>query len=573
MISPSAKKTEPIETRYIIVTGGVCSSLGKGIAISSIGAIMKACGFKVFVQKLDPYLNVDPGTMSPFQHGEVFVTDDGAETDLDLGHYERFIDEPMSKHSTVTTGQIYQDVLMKERRGDFLGGTIQIVPHITNAIKLRIREAAAENQAEIMMIEIGGTVGDIEGQPYLEAVRQLKSELGPTKIFHVHLTLLPYLKGSKELKTKPTQHSVGELRRHGLQPDVILARADYRIEKELLQKISRFCDVVPEAVIPALTVNSIYDVPLNFQKYNIAKIIGKKLDLGELRPDMSEWVAGQKRHEQAIKPVKIALVGKYTDLEDAYLSVIEAIKTAAVHRGHKAEIVWIDSEKLEAKDAETWKLLQSCKGLVVPGGFGTRGIEGKIAAAHYARTKKVPYLGLCLGAQLLTIEFARASLKDPKLTSEEFDEAGKLPKSKYVVHFLPGQNAGRAKGGTLRLGAYKCKLKKGTKAFEAYGSTTLTTGGSTTLTTGGSTTLTTGGVEEISERHRHRYEFNNSLKKKLEDKGLIFSGEWPETGLMEIVELKNHPFMLGSQFHPEFKSRPHRPHPLFAAFMGAAVGN
>ena len=557
MISPSAKKTEPIETRYIIVTGGVCSSLGKGIAISSIGAIMKACGFKVFVQKLDPYLNVDPGTMSPFQHGEVFVTDDGAETDLDLGHYERFIDEPMSKHSTVTTGQIYQDVLMKERRGDFLGGTIQIVPHITNAIKLRIREAAAENQAEIMMIEIGGTVGDIEGQPYLEAVRQLKSELGPTKIFHVHLTLLPYLKGSKELKTKPTQHSVGELRRHGLQPDVILARADYRIEKELLQKISRFCDVVPEAVIPALTVNSIYDVPLNFQKYNIAKIIGKKLDLGELRPDMSEWVAGQKRHEQAIKPVKIALVGKYTDLEDAYLSVIEAIKTAAVHRGHKAEIVWIDSEKLEAKDAETWKLLQSCKGLVVPGGFGTRGIEGKIAAAHYARTKKVPYLGLCLGAQLLTIEFARASLKDPKLTSEEFDEAGKLPKSKYVVHFLPGQNAGRAKGGTLRLGAYKCKLKKGTKAFEAYGLTT----------------LTTGGVEEISERHRHRYEFNNSLKKKLEDKGLIFSGEWPETGLMEIVELKNHPFMLGSQFHPEFKSRPHRPHPLFAAFMGAAVGN
>ncbi|OGJ60596.1 CTP synthase [Candidatus Peribacteria bacterium RIFCSPHIGHO2_02_FULL_51_15] len=557
MISPSAKKTEPIETRYIIVTGGVCSSLGKGIAISSIGAIMKACGFKVFVQKLDPYLNVDPGTMSPFQHGEVFVTDDGAETDLDLGHYERFIDEPMSKHSTVTTGQIYQDVLMKERRGDFLGGTIQIVPHITNAIKLRIREAAAENQAEIMMIEIGGTVGDIEGQPYLEAVRQLKSELGPTKIFHVHLTLLPYLKGSKELKTKPTQHSVGELRRHGLQPDVILARADYRIEKELLQKISRFCDVVPEAVIPALTVNSIYDVPLNFQKYNIAKIIGKKLDLGELRPDMSEWVAGQKRHEQAIKPVKIALVGKYTDLEDAYLSVIEAIKTAAVHRGHKAEIVWIDSEKLEAKDAETWKLLQSCKGLVVPGGFGTRGIEGKIAAAHYARTKKVPYLGLCLGAQLLTIEFARASLKDPKLTSEEFDEAGKLPKSKYVVHFLPGQNAGRAKGGTLRLGAYKCKLKKGTKAFEAYGLTT----------------LTTGGVEEISERHRHRYEFNNSLKKKLEDKGLIFSGEWPETGLMEIVELKNHPFMLGSQFHPEFKSRPHRPHPLFAAFMGAAVQN
>ena len=537
-----------IETRFIIVTGGVCSSLGKGIAISSIGAIMKACGFKVFVQKLDPYLNVDPGTMSPFQHGEVFVTDDGAETDLDLGHYERFIDEPMSKHSTVTTGQIYQDVLMKERRGDFLGGTIQIVPHITNAIKRRIREAAEENQAEIMMIEIGGTVGDIEGQPYLEAVRQLKSELGPSRIFHVHLTLLPYLKGSKELKTKPTQHSVGELRRHGLQPDVILARADYRIPKELLSKISRFCDVPPEAVIPALTVSSIYDVPLNFQKYDIARIIGRKLELGELRPDMSEWEAGQRRHERATKIVRIALVGKYTHLEDAYLSVIEAIKTAAVHRGYKAEIVWVDSEKLESRDRETWKLLESCRGLVVPGGFGTRGIEGKILAAHYARTKKVPYLGLCLGAQLLTIEFARAMFKDPELTSEEFDESGKLPKSKYVVHFLPGQHAGREKGGTLRLGEYKCKLKKGTKAYEAYG------------------------VGEISERHRHRYEFNNSLRKKLEDKGLVFSGEWPETGLMEIVEIKDHPFMLGSQFHPEFKSRPHRPHPLFAAFMKAAVG-
>jgi len=537
-----------IETRFIIVTGGVCSSLGKGIAISSIGAIMKACGFKVFVQKLDPYLNVDPGTMSPFQHGEVFVTDDGAETDLDLGHYERFIDEPMSKHSTVTTGQIYQDVLMKERRGDFLGGTIQIVPHITNAIKRRIREAAEENQAEIMMIEIGGTVGDIEGQPYLEAVRQLKSELGPSRIFHVHLTLLPYLKGSKELKTKPTQHSVGELRRHGLQPDVILARADYRIPKELLSKISRFCDVPPKAVIPALTVSSIYDVPLNFQKYDIARIIGRKLELGELRPDMSEWEAGQRRHERATKIVRIALVGKYTHLEDAYLSVIEAIKTAAVHRGYKAEIVWVDSEKLESRDRETWKLLESCRGLVVPGGFGTRGIEGKILAAHYARTKKVPYLGLCLGAQLLTIEFARAMFKDPELTSEEFDESGKLPKSKYVVHFLPGQHAGREKGGTLRLGEYKCKLKKGTKAYEAYG------------------------VGEISERHRHRYEFNNSLRKKLEDKGLVFSGEWPETGLMEIVEIKDHPFMLGSQFHPEFKSRPHRPHPLFAAFMKAAVG-
>lgn len=542
--------------RFIIVTGGVCSSLGKGIATSSIGAIMKACGFRVFVQKLDPYLNVDPGTMSPFQHGEVYVTDDGAETDLDLGHYERFIDEPMSKLSTVTTGQVYQDVLAKERRGDFLGGTIQVVPHITDAIKRRMMEAAEVSGAEIMMVEIGGTVGDIEGQPYLEAVRQLKSELGPERIFHVHLTLLPYLKGSKELKTKPTQHSVGELRRHGLQPDIILARADYKVAPELLAKISRFCDVKEEAVIPALTVNSIYDVPLNFQKYDIARIIGEKLKLGELKPDMSEWERGRERHEAATKAVPIALVGKYTHLEDAYLSVIEAIKTAAVHCGYKAEIVWIDSEKLEQKDAETEKLLQSCKGIVVPGGFGIRGVEGKIAAAHYARMHKVPYLGLCLGAQILTIEFARSMLKDAAYTSEEFDEKGKVPRSKYVVHFLPGQHAGRAKGGTLRLGAYRCVLKQGTKAFEAYGSAA----------------LTTRGVQEVSERHRHRYEFNNALRRKLEGKGLVVSGEWSEANIMEIVEVKGHPFMLGSQFHPEFQSRPHRPHPLFKAFMKAVVG-
>ncbi|MDD3896300.1 MAG: CTP synthase [Candidatus Peribacteraceae bacterium] len=540
--SPKGKKEN--NTKFIIVTGGVCSSLGKGIATSSIGAIMKACGFKVFVQKLDPYLNVDPGTMSPFQHGEVYVTNDGAETDLDLGHYERFIDEPMSKWSTVTTGKIYTDVLAKERRGDFLGGTIQVVPHITNAIKEAIREAAAQSGADIMMVEIGGTVGDIEGEPFLEAIRQMKSE---DQVFHVHLTLLPYLKGSKELKTKPTQLSVRELRRIGLHPDMILARADYKIPKELLDKVSRFCDVPREAVIPALTVNSIYDVPLNYQKHDLAQIIGKKLDLGPLNPDMSKWEEGRERYEKAEKTVPIALVGKYTGLDDAYLSVIEAIKSAAVHHGRKAEIVWVESEKLEQKDPEAWQELKRCKGMVVPGGFGIRGIEGKIAAAKYARTQKIPYLGLCLGAQILTIEFARAMLKDRELTSEEFDEEGKIPPSKYVVHFLPGQHKGRAKGGTLRLGAYKCKLKEGTKAYEAYE------------------------VDEIEERHRHRYEFNNSLRKKLEDKGLVFSGEWPETQLMEIVEIRNHPFMLGSQFHPEFKSRPHRPHPLFRTFMGAVV--
>ena len=534
--------------RFIIITGGVCSSLGKGIATASIGAILKACGFKVFVQKLDPYLNVDPGTMSPFQHGEVFVTNDGAETDLDLGHYERFIDEPMSKLSTMTTGQIYTDVLAAERRGDYLGGTIQVVPHITDAIKNAMTKAADESGTDIMMVEVGGTVGDIEGEPFMEAIRQMKAEMGPKRIFHVHLTLLPYLKGSKELKTKPTQLSVRELRRIGLQPDMIMARADYKIPKELLDKISRFCDVQREAVIPAQTVSSIYNVPVNLQKYDIASVIGRQLGLGNLKPDMTRWEEGEVRYDKAKGAIPIALIGKYTGLDDAYLSVIEAIKAAAVHQGRKAEIVWIDSEKLEVKDKETMKELKKCKGFVVPGGFGIRGVEGKIVAAKYARINKIPYLGLCLGSQVMAIEFARSMLKDKELTSEEFDEEDKIAHSKYVVHFLPDQHRKTHKGGTLRLGAYKCKLKKGTKAYEAYE------------------------VDEISERHRHRYEFNNKLRKKLEDKGLIFSGEWPETKLMEIVEIKNHPFMLGSQFHPEFKSRPHRPHPLFFEFMRAALG-
>ncbi len=536
------------KTRFIIVTGGVCSSLGKGIAVSSIGAIMKACGFKVFVQKLDPYLNVDPGTMSPFQHGEVYVTDDGAETDLDLGHYERFIDEPMSKLSTVTTGQIYQSVLGKERHGDYLGKTIQVVPHITDAIKQRMQEAADKSGAEIMLVEIGGTVGDIEGEPFLEAVRQMRSEMGSERVFHVHLTLLPYLAASKELKTKPTQLSVRELRRIGLQPDMILARADADIPSELLDKISHFCGIERKAVIPAPTVHSIYDVPLNFQKCGMAEIIAEKLQLGKVKPDMREWEKGMKRYKDAVgHEVRIAIVGKYTHLDDAYLSVIESIKSAAVFTGRHAKIVWIDSEKLEKNDEKTWKELKSCAGIVVPGGFGKRGIEGKIAAAKYARTEKVPYLGLCLGSQLLTIEFARTMLKDDKITSEEFDEEGKLSKDKYVVHFLPGQFKERSKGGTLRLGTYPCKLKKGSKARAAYG------------------------ADMIEERHRHRYEFNNAYRAKLEEKGLVISGDSPDGDLMEIVEIKDHPFMVGSQFHPEFKSRPHRPHPLFRAWMEAVV--
>src|SRR3989338_117324 len=425
MISPKTPKGRS-KTRFIVVTGGVCSSLGKGIAVSSIGAIMKACGFTVFVQKLDPYLNVDPGTMSPFQHGEVYVTDDGAETDLDLGHYERFIDEPMSKLSTVTTGQIYQSVLSRERQGDFLGKTIQVVPHITDAIKQRIFEAAEKSGAAIMLIEIGGTVGDIEGEPFLEAIRQMRSELGGDRVFHVHLTLLPYLAASKELKTKPTQLSVRELRRIGLQPDMILARADAAIPNELLDKISHFCGVDRKAVIPAPTVHSIYDVPVNFQSYGMAEIIAEKLELGHVKPDMSEWAAGEKRHAAATKEIKIALVGKYTGLDDAYLSQMECIKTAAVFEKRRAKIVWIDSEKLEKNNAEIWKELKSAAGIIVSSGFGKRGIEGKIAAARYARTAKVPYLGLCLGSQILAIEFARSALNDPQLTSEEFDEKGKL---------------------------------------------------------------------------------------------------------------------------------------------------
>jgi CTP synthase len=540
-------KSKKKNYRFIIVTGGVCSSLGKGIAIASIGAIMKSCGFKVFVQKLDPYLNVDPGTMSPFQHGEVYVTDDGAETDLDLGHYERFIDEPMSKLSTVTTGQIYQSVLGKERKGSYLGKTIQVVPHITDEIKKRMKEAAEKSECDVMMLEIGGTVGDIEGEPFLEAVRQLKSDLGEDRIFHVHLTLLPYLEGSKELKTKPTQLSIRELRRIGLHPDMILARADYNIPKDLLAKISHFCGVNENAVIPAQTMKSIYDVPLEFNKYNVGAIIADKLKLGKVSPNMKNWKDGKKRHSLVKKEIPIAIVGKYTFLDDAYLSVIEAIKSAAVFHKRKAKIVWIDSEKLESKDKKTWDNLKKCKGMIIPGGFGLRGIEGKIAAAKYAREKKVPYLGLCLGSQILAIEFARYVLKDNKLTSEEFDEDEKIKPEKYVVHFLPGQHKGRAKGGTLRLGAWPCVLKSGTKARNAYKK------------------------KEISERHRHRYEFNNDYKKLLENEGLIVSGSSPDGSLMEIVEIKDHPFMLGSQFHPEFKSRPHRPHPLFEAFVGASV--
>lgn len=532
-------------TKYIFVTGGVCSSLGKGIASASIGHLLKASGFKVFMQKLDPYLNVDPGTMSPFQHGEVFVTDDGAETDLDLGHYERFIDEPLSKFSSVTTGKIYTEVLSKERQGDFLGGTIQIIPHITNAIKTRILEAGKNSKADIVIIEIGGTVGDIEGQPFIEAIRQLHRELGGENTLVVHLTLLPYLRGSKELKTKPTQMSVRELRRMGVSPDIILARSDFDVSPQIIKKIALFCDVDEKAVIPALTVDSIYEVPLNFEKYNISEIIGKKLKLGKIRPELKDWEKLVQKIKNSKKTIKIAIAGKYTELDDAYLSVMESIKAAAYHYDVKPVVSWIDTEKIETDNKLVWAQLKKCDGVIVPGGFGNRGIEGKILVAQYCRENKVPYLGLCLGSQIMAIEFARnvAGLKNA--TSEEF-----APNSKYkIVHFLPGQYEARAKGGTLRLGSWPCIVKKGTKAFDAYG------------------------VTKIDERHRHRYEFNNEYRKEFEKRGLVISGESPDHNLMEIVEIKDHPFMLGSQFHPEFKSRPNRPHPLFREFMRVSLKN
>jgi CTP synthase len=533
-------------TKYIFVTGGVCSSLGKGIATASIGALLKSAGFKVFTMKLDPYLNVDPGTMSPFQHGEVYVTNDGAETDLDLGHYERFIDENLSIDSSVTTGKIYMEVLQKERRGDFLGGTIQIIPHITDAIKNRIHKAGKESGAKVVMIEIGGTVGDIEGLPYLEAIRQMRHEHGKENTLFVHLTLLPYLKAAKELKTKPTQASVRELRSIGIQPDLIFARADKNIPASLLEKISNFCDVEREYVIPAVTCKSIYEVPLKFNEHRVTQLVAHKLHLGKVSPLLEDWETLVSKIHAKRELVKIALVGKYTGLDDAYLSVIESLKIACYHQDKELDLVWIDSGKLETQDEKTWENLKAVDGILVPGGFGIRGTEGKILAAKYARENKVPYLGICLGMQIMTIEYAREHLKDPLITSEEFDEEATLTKDKYAVHFLPGQHHGKDKGATLRLGSYPCKIQDGSLAEKLYG------------------------TEMIWERHRHRYEINNAIRDKLNGSDWLASGRFEDADLVEIAEIKNHPFMIGAQFHPEFLSRPHKPHPLFRGLIEAA---
>ena len=528
--------------KIVFVTGGVCSSLGKGIAAASIAALLKAAGQRVSVQKLDPYLNVDPGTMSPFQHGEVFVTTDGAETDLDLGHYERFIGEPLTAASTMTTGRIYQSVLEAERSGNNLGATIQVVPHIVEAIQKSIATAAEQARGGVLVVEIGGTVGDIEGEPFLEAVRQLRKAMRPEDTACVHLTLLPFLAASKELKTKPTQLSVRDLRRSGIDPDIILARADMAIAPEHLEKISKLCGVPADAVLPAPTVSSIYEVPLIFEKHGIARVLSRVLNLRAASPNMRAWQDVARKSAAARTPLRIALCGKYNGLEDAYLSVLEALRSAAISQGFLLEVCWIDAGELEKDGADVRAALSHVAGVVIPGGFGNRGIEGKIAVAKFCRENDLPLLGLCLGSQILAVEFARNVAGMTDATSQEWDEHAAEP----LVQFLPGQHAGRKKGGTMRLGAYPCAVARGTRAFEAYKK------------------------REVIERHRHRYEFNTAHQKRLEEAGLRFSGTSPTGELIEIVEVSENRFHLGTQFHPEFLSTPFAPHPLFAAFVRAA---
>ena len=533
-----------MDSKFIFVTGGVCSSLGKGIVASSTAAILKSAGLKVAVMKLDPYLNVDPGTMSPFQHGEVFVLDDGAETDLDLGHYERFIDTPLQKFCSITTGKIYSEVLAAEREGKYLGGTIQVVPHITGKILEKVELAAKKMNTDVLVVEIGGTVGDIEGEPFIEVLRQMKRKHGDNLI-SMHLTLLPYLQASGELKTKPTQLSVRTLRSLGVQPDFIFARSDMRIPKKILKKIAYFCDVEEKCVIPSETVNSIYEVPLRYNKFGLGDVLAEKLSLGNLEFDLEEWESGVQKIKRAKKEITIGLAGKYNELDDAYLSVIEASKSAGYHHGRKVNIEWIDTEKIEENDEDELEKLESVAGIIVPGGFGNRGIEGKIKVAKYCRENKKPYLGLCLGSQIMAIEFARNILGIKDATSEEFDEENKS--KNHVIHFIPEQRTIRKKGGTMRLGAYPAMLKPGTKAREIYGE------------------------EKISERHRHRFEFNNAYREEFEAKGFKISGISPDHELVEMVEISDHPFMVASQFHPELKSRPWRPHPLFRELLGAMI--
>ena len=541
------KEASPMEgrtmkqTKYIFVTGGVVSGLGKGITAASLGRLLKARGYKVAAQKLDPYINVDPGTMSPYQHGEVYVTEDGAETDLDLGHYERFIDEDLNKYSNLTSGKTYWNVLNKERRGEYLGETVQVIPHITNEIKSFIYNVANESSADIVITEVGGTTGDIESQPFLEAIRQVGLEVGQKNSLYIHVCLVPYLSGSDEHKTKPTQHSVKELQGMGIHPDIVVLRCDKPLEESIFKKIAMFCNLKPDCVIENMTLPVLYEAPVMLEKSNFSKIVCRELGLDYFENDMEEWEKMLEKIHGRTRHVSIAIVGKYVQLHDAYLSVAEALSHAGYEHGAFVDIKWIDSEQItEENVADT---LSGIQGVIVPGGFGSRGIEGMVITANYCRVNDVPYLGICLGMQISVISFARyvAGLADAN--SREFDESG----LHNVIDFLPDQNDKTDKGGTLRLGAYPCSVKKDTKMYECYKS------------------------ENISERHRHRYEFNNEYRDTLEKAGLTISGTSPDDYIVETVEIKSNKFYVGVQFHPEFKSRPNKPHPLFLGLVNAAL--
>ncbi len=530
------------DVKYIFVTGGVVSGLGKGITAASLGRLLKAKGYKVISQKLDPYINVDPGTMSPFQHGEVFVTEDGAETDLDLGHYERFIDENLNQYSNLTTGKVYWNVLNKERRGDYLGETIQVIPHITNEIKNFIHSVGRKADADIVITEIGGTTGDIESQPFIEAIRQLSLEVGTHNSLFIHVTYIPYLVGSGEYKSKPTQHSVKELRSMGVSPDIIVARCDNPISDSIRQKISLFCNVPEDCVINNTTVPVLYEAPQMLEESNFSAIVCRELNLENRPGDMTEWEQMTERIHQSVKQVTIALVGKYVQLHDAYLSVAEALRHGGWENGANVEIKWVNSEGVTPETVE--RELGDCDGILVPGGFGDRGVEGKITAIRYARENDIPMLGICLGMQLAVVEFARNVLGIKDANSSEFSPEGGSP----VIHWMPDQRGEIQMGGTMRLGAYPCMVVPGTKLAEAYGS-----------------------MEEVQERHRHRYEFNNSYREKFQEAGIVFSGLSPDGRLVESVELPDKHFFVGVQFHPEFKSRPNHAHPLFRDLLKAAI--
>lgn len=528
-------------TKYIFVTGGVVSGLGKGITAASLGRLLKARGLKVAAQKLDPYINVDPGTMSPYQHGEVYVTEDGAETDLDLGHYERFIDEDLNKYSNLTTGKVYWNVLNKERRGEYLGSTVQVIPHITNEIKEFIYSVGRKTGADVVITEIGGTIGDIESQPFIEAVRQVSLEAGRENSLFIHVTLVPFLKGSDEHKSKPTQHSVKELQGMGVNPNIVVLRCDEPLEESIFKKISMFCNVKPDCVIENITLPNLYEAPLMLEKSNFSSVVCRELGIDAPEPDLAEWNAMTERIKERQSNTDIAIVGKYVGLHDAYLSVAEALRHAGYYHNTIIRIHWIDSEEITACNVD--EKLAGIDGILVPGGFGRRGIEGMILAAEYAREKGIPYFGICLGMQIAVIEYARNVLGIKDADSGEFDE---LCRHK-VIDFMPGQSDDIDKGGTLRLGAYPCSIKTGTTMERCYG------------------TL------NISERHRHRYEFNNEYRESFEKAGLTLSGTSPDGRLIETVELTDRPFHVGVQYHPEFKSRPNKAHPLFRGFIGAAL--